>query len=153
MAKEVKAGTKAGGGSEERIYTIPLRSEWLKVPRNKRSKRAVGAVKGFLSRHMRASDVRISQKLNEQVWTRGIQKPPAKVKVKATKDAEGVVTAMLPEEIIKEKVEKKGVIGDLKDKLTPAGEKAAAEKTEIVTEKPAKASGGKAEKAEKADKK
>ena len=31
----------------ERTYTIPLRREWLRVPRYKRAKRAIHAVQNF----------------------------------------------------------------------------------------------------------
>jgi len=91
----------------ERIYTIPLRKEWLKAARNKRGSRAVSTVKNFLFRHMNAGDVKISQRLNEKIWVRGIQKPPAKIKIKAKINEEGVVTARLPEEMIVEQDEKK----------------------------------------------
>jgi large subunit ribosomal protein L31e len=34
----------------------------------------------------------ISAELNEKIWTRGIQKPPRKIKVRVVKDSEGTVT-------------------------------------------------------------
>lgn len=102
--------------SEERIYIIPIRREWLKVPRNQRGKRAVNVVRNFLSRHMHSDDIRLSQKLNERIWKSGIKKPPSKVKVKVSvKD--GIVTARLPEEIEITKGEKKGKLEGLKKKM------------------------------------
>ncbi len=102
--------------SEERIYVIPIRREWLKVPRNQRGKRAVNAIRNFLSRHMHSDDIRLSQKLNERIWKSGIKKPPSKVKVKVSvKD--GMVTARLPEEIEITKGEKKGKLEGLKKKM------------------------------------
>jgi len=106
----------------ERVYTIPLRSEWLKVPRNKRAKRAKSAIQQFLVKHLHASDVKISQMLNETLWVRGIEKPPAKVKVKVSIDDKGVVTARLPEEAIlkgalEKKESKKGIMERAKDKV------------------------------------
>ncbi len=104
----------------ERIYTIPLRKEWLKVPRNRRAKRAVNTIKAFLFRHMHAADVKLSQRLNEKVWTRGIQKPPGKIKLKATIE-DGIVTARLPEELVITKEEKKkGRISGLIDRVAEA---------------------------------
>ncbi|MBS7287933.1 MAG: 60S ribosomal protein L31, partial [Candidatus Freyarchaeota archaeon] len=41
--------------------------------------------------NMKAEKVVISQRLNERVWSRGDQKPPRRVRVKAVKDKEGVV--------------------------------------------------------------
>jgi len=101
--------------SEERMYVIPIRKGWLKVPRNQRGKKAVNEVRNFLSKHMRNDNVRLSQKLNEMVWKSGIKKPLPRVKVKISVK-EGTVTAMLPEEIEIEKEEKKGKLESLKEK-------------------------------------
>ncbi len=111
MAKKDSAS-----GLEERIYTIPLRSEWLKVPRNKRGKTAVNTIKRFLEKHMHASDVKISKKLNESVWRRGIQKPPSRVKVKVSKEKEAVI-AKLPNEKEDVKEEKKDIKKGLKERV------------------------------------
>jgi large subunit ribosomal protein L31e len=114
--------------SGERIYVIPIRSEWLKVPRNRRGKRAVSAIRNFLSRHMHSDDIRLSQKLNKRIWKSGIKKPPSRVKVKVSvKD--GVVTARLPEEIEIKKEEKKGKLEGLKEKAKAIKKGAAPEKT------------------------
>lgn len=80
---------------KEREYTIPLRVEWRKVPRYKRSAKAVKAIKEFLVRHMRIYDrdlnkIKVDGYLNEFVWFRGIKRPPHKVKVKARMDGENV---------------------------------------------------------------
>ena len=90
----------------EREYTIPLRKEWGKVPRYKRANKAVKAVKEFLARHMKVSDrnlknVKIDKYLNEELWFRGIRKPPAKIKVKATKEGDIVKVELseLPEKL------------------------------------------------------
>ncbi|MFH1325501.1 MAG: 50S ribosomal protein L31e [archaeon] len=77
----------------EREYTIPLRWKWMKVPRYKRANKAVKAIKEFLARHMKIYDrdlkkIKIDKYLNEFVWFRGIKNPPAKIKVKATKEGD-----------------------------------------------------------------
>ncbi len=79
---------------EERIYTIPLRKEWLKAPKYKRAKKAMKAIKEFVAKHMKVRDrdlkkVKIDRWINEAVWLRGIKKPPQKITVKAIKDSEG----------------------------------------------------------------
>ncbi len=94
--------------STERIYTIPLRREWLKASRVKRTPRAVSAIKNFLSRHMKAEKIVVSQKLNETIWKRGVHKPPAKIKVKAKREGE-IVKVMLPEEGKEQKEKEKKV--------------------------------------------
>lgn len=114
MAKDSAKGTQ-----EERIFNIPLRREWLKVPRNERGKKAATTVRFFVSKHMKSYDVKISQKINEFIWLRGIQKPPHSLRVKVIKDSKGTVRVMLPEEKIQEpkKKEKKGRLEQVKETL------------------------------------
>jgi large subunit ribosomal protein L31e len=85
----------------EREYTIPLRKEWRKVPRYKRANKAVKAIKEFMARHMKIYDrdlskVKIDRSLNEELWFRGIKKPPARIRVKAFRDGE-IVRVQLSE--------------------------------------------------------
>ena len=82
--------------SLERTYIIPLRKEWLKVPVYKRAKKAIKAIKEFLSRHMKLYDndlrkVKIGRWLNEEIWKQGIKKPASKISVKAIKYDSGEV--------------------------------------------------------------
>ena len=79
----------------ERVYTVPLRKEFRKVPRWQKTKKATKALKEFLQKHMKSSDVRLERELNENVWTHGIKNPPHKVKVTAVKDESGIVRAQL----------------------------------------------------------
>ena len=69
---------------EKRRYTIPLRKEWLKVPRWRRSKRAIDALQNYVQKHTKTENVRISTWLNEAVWKHGGKNPPAKVEVEVT---------------------------------------------------------------------
>lgn len=91
-----KTETKVEKKSElEREYTIPLRSQVNKVPTYKRANKAIRTIKEFLVRHMKIRDrdldkVKIDRYLNEFIWYRGIKKPPAKIKVKVTRDGEFV---------------------------------------------------------------
>ena len=79
---------------EERFYTIPLGRTKI-AKRYKRAKRAITLVREFLIRHFKPETLRIEPELNEYIWSRGIEKPPRRVKVRATKDRYGVVTAYL----------------------------------------------------------
>ena len=79
----------------ERIYTIPLRKEFAKVPRWKKTNKAVTAVKQFLSKHLKSEDVKLGTSINDHLWKHGIKNPPHKVKVTVTKDEKGVVSAEL----------------------------------------------------------
>jgi large subunit ribosomal protein L31e len=79
----------------DRTYNIPLRKEFLKVPKYKRSKKAVTALRKFLKRHMKSDNIRIGRFANEIIWQHGIRNPPHHVQVHAVKDDKGVVTAEL----------------------------------------------------------
>ncbi len=80
----------------ERVYVIPLR-DVKNVPRTIRSPRAVRYVRDFIKRHMKTDEVIIDASVNEKIWERGIQKIPPKIKVKATKDEDGLVEVTLVE--------------------------------------------------------
>ena len=62
-----------------------------------RAPRAIREVKNFLTKHMKAEDVKIDESINHAIWERGIQKIPSKITVKAVKDDDGIVTATLAE--------------------------------------------------------
>lgn len=75
---------------EERLYTIPFRKAWA-TPRGKRTPHAVRMLRGFVRRHMKTEDIKISNEVNEQLWARSIKKPPRQIKVRLVKDKEGKV--------------------------------------------------------------
>jgi len=79
----------------ERVYNVPLRREFQKVPKYKRAKKAVTALRYFLKRHMKADSIKIGKHLNEKIWVRGIKNPPHHVKISVVKDDKGVVKAEL----------------------------------------------------------
>jgi len=39
----------------------------------------------------------VSNEVNEKIWSRGIEKPPRKIRVRAVKDKEGVIKVYLAE--------------------------------------------------------
>ncbi len=79
---------------DERIYIIPL-AKARKGPRTKWAKKSVRYLKEFMERHFKPESLIISQEVNEQIWSRGIQKPPRKLKVRATKNIDGLVVVYL----------------------------------------------------------
>jgi large subunit ribosomal protein L31e len=94
---------------EERFYTIPL-SRALVRPPKKRAPRAMQLLKAFVTKHMKVEmkvseeeeeeelpQLIISKEVNEKIWDRGIEKPPRRIKVRATKDKDGNVTVYLAE--------------------------------------------------------
>ncbi len=74
--------------AKEQLINVPLRKEWLKVPRTRRAKKAVHALRDFIARRTRveAEQVKIGPYVNELIWQRGIQKPPHHVLVKVIKE-------------------------------------------------------------------
>ena len=96
--KEEKEEAEAEDIVEERIYTVPLSRAWI-GPRNKRAPRAIRILRNFIMRHMKIDEesLRISNEVNERVWSRGIQKPPRKIRIRAVKNKEGIVTIRLAE--------------------------------------------------------
>jgi large subunit ribosomal protein L31e len=94
---------------EERFYTIPLSKVWIRPPK-KRAPRAMHMIREFITKHMKLEmrveeeeekeelpKLVLSQEVNEKVWSRGIEKPPRKIRVRAAKDKDGNVTVYLAE--------------------------------------------------------
>jgi large subunit ribosomal protein L31e len=91
---------------EERFYTIPLGKAWISQ-RKKRAPKAAKLVRAFVMKHMKVQTeveeeeeperLVIDNEVNEKLWSRGIEKPPRKIRVRVVKDKEGVVTVHLAE--------------------------------------------------------
>jgi len=79
---------------DERIYIVPL-AKARKGPRNKRAKKAVRYLREYMTRHFKPESLVITQEVNEKIWERSIQKPPRKLKVRATKNIDGLVVVYL----------------------------------------------------------
>ena len=135
----------------ERTYTIPLRRDFIKKPMHERTKRAVSEIRRFISKHMKAEDVKLGKHLNEHLWSHGIKNPPGKVKVKAVRDGNSVTVELEGFDYKVEEIQKQKAEGPktLKEKIAASigpkeGEKkapeqkAAEKKEETPTETPAK---------------
>jgi len=94
---------------EERFYTVPLQKALIRPP-HKRTPRAITLLKIFINRHMKVGvkvdeedeeeempQLVITEEVNEKIWSRGIEKPPRKIKVRVTKDKDNNVTVYLAE--------------------------------------------------------
>ncbi|MFW9818905.1 MAG: 50S ribosomal protein L31e [Candidatus Thorarchaeota archaeon] len=79
---------------DERIYIVPL-AKARKGPRNKRTKKAIRYLREYMMRHFKPESLVITQEVNEKIWERSIQKPPRKIKVRATKNIDGLVVVYL----------------------------------------------------------
>lgn len=84
---------------EERIMNIPLR-EVKNSPASKRASLAMKIVREFVSKHMDvpSEDVWIDSSTNEEIWRRGVKKPPSKIKIRAIKFEDGIVEVSIPRE-------------------------------------------------------
>jgi len=94
---------------EEKIFTIPLRDAF-DTERTHRAKKAVDIVRHFLTRHMKSEDVKIGNSINKDIWARGIQRPPRRIRIHAVKENEIIYAELLGVDIktpTKEEVEKK----------------------------------------------
>lgn len=79
---------------EERIYTIPLSKAWSS-PKKKRTPRAMRVLKDFIRKHMKSEELLISTEVNEFLWSKGIEGSPRRIRIKAVRDTDNVVTVYL----------------------------------------------------------
>jgi large subunit ribosomal protein L31e len=79
---------------DERIYIIPL-SKARQGPRTRYAKKAIRYLREYMQRHFKPETLVISQEVNEKIWSRGIEKPPRKIRVRATKNVDGLVVVYL----------------------------------------------------------
>lgn len=79
---------------DERIYIVPL-AKARRGPRTKWAKKAIRYTREYMTRHFKPESLKISQEVNEAIWSRGIKKPPRKLKLRATKNIDGLVVVYL----------------------------------------------------------
>ncbi len=121
----------------ERKYIIPLRREFLKVQKYRRTQRAVNAVRKFVQKHMKSDNVKILRELNEVLNEHGRKNPPHKIEVKVKKvesKEESYVLVNLvnaPLELKKKEVKKETLVDRMKGAVTGKKE----EKKETAEEK------------------
>lgn len=75
---------------EEKFYDLNLRRIWT-APREKRTPRAVRYVRNYAAARMKTDEVSLAEETNSLLWTRGISKPPRKIRIRVVKDKEGKV--------------------------------------------------------------
>ncbi len=81
-----------------RVYTVPL-GQAFEAPRYRRAKVAIRLIREFAQRHMKASEVKIGEEVNEFIWSRGIRNPPRRIRLEMERDEDGIVSIRVaPEE-------------------------------------------------------
>lgn len=90
--------------SEERIIIVPLR-KLTEIPRIQRANRAMKMIRSHIAQHMKVGEesIWIDNPVNEAIWAKGREKPPNKLRLKATlfkedQDEQEVVEVTIPEE-------------------------------------------------------
>lgn len=72
------------------------------MPRPKRANKAIRLIREYVSRHLHVSNVKISNRVNEEIWKRNREKPPRRIKVKIVRVDEDTAEVLLPEEEVEE---------------------------------------------------
>ena len=76
---------------------VPLRRAF-EAPPYRRAKVAIRLIREFTTRHMKASEIKIKKDVNEQIWARGIKKPPRRIRLEMDRDEDGLVSVSLAPE-------------------------------------------------------
>lgn len=126
----------------ERVYNVPLRHEFLKVPKYKRARKSILGLKKFLIRHMKPEKedngqfkVKIGKYLNLKIWEHGIKNPPHHVKLIAKKFDDGLVFAELEGAPAKEEKIEEKLVEKAEQKKEEKSEKKEEKKEEAKAEK------------------
>ncbi len=120
MAKEFK----------EKTITVNLRAVFAK-PTTKRAINSSHVLKNLVRKETRLKELKISNKVNELIWSRGRFNAPRKMTVKIIAEKENGII-MLPEEKYEAKKDKKGQKGKTPEKAKE--ETTGAKKTEEKVE-------------------
>ena len=96
-AEEAAAAEEEEEIIDERIYTVPLRKAYWTGSRLRRANKSVRILKEFVERHMKPEELLIQPEVNEQIWARGIQSPPRRLRIRATKNSDNLVRVYLAE--------------------------------------------------------
>jgi large subunit ribosomal protein L31e len=70
--------------AEEKVVTINIKRQLLKAPQWERSKKAARFLRKALKKHTKAEKINIGRSINEQIWKKGAERPPIKLKVRIT---------------------------------------------------------------------
>ena len=71
---------------EEKIIVLNLRKDLIKTW--KRSEKASRVIKKLLSKKLKKGKIKIDSKLNHFVWSRGMKRPPMKIKIRVVKEGD-----------------------------------------------------------------
>ena len=95
LYKYVEEGTRI---IEERVYIVPLYKAFRYKRGLHRAKKAVKFLRSFMERHMKDPNIRISEEVNELIWSRGIRNPPRRIKVRVVRTEDAGVWVLPPKD-------------------------------------------------------
>lgn len=75
---------------EEKEIILNIRKKVLKAPLQKRAKKAMNVIKELIKKITKTDKIKISDRLNRYIWSRGIKKPPVKLNLKIIKKEDKV---------------------------------------------------------------
>lgn len=137
--------------TEERIHTIPLVKAWNRA-RTKRAKKAMTIIKNYIKRHMKADKVHIGKSINEDVWARGMQKPPRKVRIHVLKKDDIAYAELIGVEIKTPSAEEKKKMQEKEKKKQEKIKQERKERKKMTMQEEVEAESGKEKEVEKFDK-
>lgn len=83
--------------AEEKIFNLNLRKQFVKVARWRRAKDFTQLLRKILKKKLKTDKIKIDKKLNEKIWERGMENPPAKLRIKTVKQDDGTFKIELME--------------------------------------------------------
>jgi ribosomal protein L31E len=71
--------------AEEKIITLNLRKQVVKIPAWERSSKAVKILRDALQKKTKIKKIKIEKSVNEKIWSRSIKNPVTSLRIKVTK--------------------------------------------------------------------
>jgi ribosomal protein L31E len=71
--------------AEEKIITLNLRKQVVKIPEWERSSKAVKILRDALQKKTKIKKIKIEKSVNEKIWSRSIKNPVTSLRIKVTK--------------------------------------------------------------------
>ena len=108
--------------AEEKIFNVPLREAYKKTKVH-RAPYASSLLRAYIKKHMKADEVKMGRRLNNELWAKGTKKPPHSIRVKAVMEGKVAKAELLgfdyEEFKAAPKKESKGMKEKLMERLGP----------------------------------
>ena len=81
--------------ADEKIITINIRKELVETPKWRRNNAALRILKERLKKLTKGEKLTVGKSINEKVWSKSIQSPPTKFRIKLIKEEKGFKAELL----------------------------------------------------------